>query len=136
MQTNCTISGCINNGRYCRLHSKLLTAPKEPTVIKPKSDKRKEIDNKEYLPKARKFVKEHPNCELKMKGCTGKTQGVHHTEGKDSIELLLDETKWMGACNHCNLTAEIKDAEARSKGIKKSKHKNSKLSKFKNGEAA
>lgn len=131
MQQNCSIPSCRDFGRYCRLHSKLLQAEKEPTAIKKKSDKRAAIDAKEYLPKMRAFLKKNPICELKFEGCTKKSQGAHHTEGKDSIELLLDESKWMASCNHCNLMAEIKDAEARSKGIKKSKHKTSKLSKFK-----
>jgi hypothetical protein len=131
INSNCSIPSCPNFGRYCRLHSKLLAALKEPTPIKKKSDKRAAIDSKEYLPKARKYIKAHPVCELKLKGCTGKTQGVHHTEGKETIAKLLDESTYMAACNHCNLMAEIKDAEARSKGIKKSKHGKTKLSKFK-----
>jgi len=121
MQTNCTIPGCVNNGRYCRLHSGSLAPSKEPKPINKKSEKRKEIDNKEYLPAARKFIKDNPNCELKMKGCTGRAQGVHHLKGKATIELLLDKRFWKASCYHCNLMAEIKDAEARASGLKLSK---------------
>ena len=61
-----------------------------------------------------------------MKGCTGAAQGVHHTKGKATTELLLDERWWLPACNWCNIQVEVKDAEARSKDLKLSKFNNEK----------
>lgn len=84
------------------------------------SDKRKVI-NKSYDIESRKFRKANPLCALKMKGCTKKTQGVHHTKGKATVELLMNKKFWKPACNHCNLMVEIKDAEARQKNLKLSK---------------
>jgi hypothetical protein len=91
-------------------------------ALNKESEKRAKINRSEYRPKARKFITANPVCKLQMKGCTGAAQGVHHTKGKDSTELLLDERWWLPACNWCNTQVEIKDAEARSKGLKLSKH--------------
>lgn len=119
-QVNCTIPGCPNEGKYCRMHFGF-TPEKEKKGIKPVSDKRAEINKKQYVPASKRFVKEHPECELKMEGCTGKSQCVHHTKGKATIELLLDEQWWKGSCYHCNTLVEILDEEAREKDLKLSK---------------
>jgi hypothetical protein len=119
-QVNCTIKGCRDFGRYCRVHSKLLTPEKESKPIAKVAEKREEV-NKEYTKEARAFVKANPECMLKMEGCTKKSQCVHHRKGKDSIERLMDTKWWWGSCLHCNVLAEAKDALARSKNIKLSK---------------
>lgn len=119
----CTVKGCYNLGRYCRIpgHTDVRIKPTEP--IARYSPKREGINQKQYIPKQKAFLKTHPFCELKLEGCTKMAQGVHHVEGKETIEKLLNEKEWKAACNPCNGEAERKDAEARDKGLKKTKHK-------------
>jgi hypothetical protein len=120
-QVNCGVKTCPNYGRYnryCGHGEAVIEKPARPAKVAEKRDK---INKKEYYPEAKKFVKEHPECELKMMGCTGKTQCVHHTKGKSSIALLLDKRFWKGACFWCNNAVEVKDGEARSKDLKLSK---------------
>lgn len=65
---------------------------------------------------------ENKYCQLKMdEGCTKVASAVHHTQGREGSNLT-DQNTWMPSCSHCNIVAEEKDAEAREKGVKKSKH--------------
>ncbi len=115
---NCKHATC--DGEFCRRE------PKPKKVNKPIakfSDKRKKINRTQYQPAAAAFVKANPVCAIKQEGCTGKTQGVHHVRGKSTIELLLDESNWLPACNHCNsIWIEQNSKEAFEKGFKKSKY--------------
>lgn len=63
---------------------------------------------------------ENEFCKIRMAGCTGRAQCVHHTAGRIG-DKLTDESDWMPSCLSCNLTVEINDKEAREKGFKKSK---------------
>jgi hypothetical protein len=103
-------------------------APKKR--IQKHSAKRAKINRSVYGPRARVFRENNPKCAIGAPGCTKETQGVHHTEGKATIELLLDETKWLPACNSCNLYIEGNSEWAKQRGFKKL-NTNSKLSKFK-----
>jgi hypothetical protein len=121
MQTNCNIKSCPNFGRYRRTcgHGEATIAPPKPTATF--SKKREKINKTQYYPEARAFVNANPECQLKLKGCTRKTQGVHHPRGRSTIALLLDKRWWMPACNNCNTKVEEKTKEAVEKGLKKSK---------------
>lgn len=94
-QTNCTISGCINEGRYCRIHLKETFTP----YAKPKkeNDNRKE-QNKQYRKEARRFITTHPRCAV----CSQPSTEVHHKAGRIG-ELLLDQTKWLAVCSDCHV---------------------------------
>lgn len=116
----CNIPSCVNYQRYCRLHLGIKEI-KPHKKIKQFSSEREKVNRSRYLPEARKFITANPNCKLKLRGCTGKVQGVHHKKGKATIELLLDKRYWEPSCNHCNVLAEVKDAESRAKGIKLSR---------------
>lgn len=96
-------------------------AVKKPVKIRQYSKKRQKA-NREYAEKSRPVWKGKP-CQIKAKGCTGLSEGIHHMEGKSSIELLLDESKWMVCCNSCNQFVEKHDAWAREKGFKLSRLK-------------
>lgn len=116
----CTVPDCYAFGKYCRLHSGVTIKPAQP--IAKFSPKREEINRKQYGPAQKAFLKAHPFCQLKLKGCKKLSQGVHHVNGKETIEKLLDQSGWMAACNHCNGEVERRDAEARAAGLKGSKH--------------
>lgn len=67
------------------------------------------------------FMKDKEACEIISPACTGRAECVHHTEGR-GIKVILDQSKWKAACCACNSYVEEKDAEAREKGHKKSRH--------------
>lgn len=113
----CTVKGCRNEGRYCRLHRSETFTPIAP--VKKVGDKLKE-DLKVYRKEARKFITTHNKCKMNMKGCEIEARCVHHAKGRLG-DLLLDKRYWIPSCYHCNLQVEIKDAEARSKGLKLSR---------------
>lgn len=111
---------------YLIYRLKLKNEGKPPAVKKPvkiqQYSKKRQKANREYAEKSRPVWKGKP-CAIKAKGCTGLAQGIHHIEGKSSIELLLDESKWMVCCHHCNQFVESNDAWAREKGFKISRLK-------------
>ncbi len=84
------------------------------------SDKRKEL-NKELAKVVKRLKLEHPFCEIRAEGCTGKTDCIHHKAGRIGTKLL-DESYMMASCSNCNLWVEEHDAEARAKGFKLSQH--------------
>jgi len=67
------------------------------------------------------FMKDKEECEIKSPVCTGRAECVHHVEGR-GIKVILDQSKWKASCGACNGYVEVKDAEAKKKGHKKSKH--------------
>lgn len=46
---------------------------------------------KQYKPKRQKFLDERQFCEVRLEGCTGKSEVIHHRKGKEYRELYLDE---------------------------------------------
>lgn len=67
---------------------------------------------KKYMPLARAFRKDNPQCQLRVVGvCTSKTEAVHHTIGKVG-ELLCETKYWMASCFACNNWVEDNHAKA------------------------
>jgi hypothetical protein len=117
----CEVPGCIYQGGYCRIPGHVTEPEKPKTRIRQYSKKRAKINRKEYKPLAAEYLRGHPFCEIRLPGCTGVAEGIHHPKGKATIELLLAVEFFMAACSHCNTEVERKDKEARSKGLKLSK---------------
>lgn len=114
----CTIKGCPNHGRYCRIHpAGEWKEPKKPAQF---SKKREEVNKKVYSPLVAEVLKANPNCTVKSPVCTGKAQGLHHLKGRTG-ELLTDRENVVPCCNPCNQFIEKNDAWARANGWKKSK---------------
>lgn len=88
--------------------------------IKKVSDKMKEA-LKELAKIKKRKLKEQPNCQLGMPGCTKVAQTLHHVKGRVGKQLLKEDDL-MPSCYSCNTVVEEKDALARDKGLKKSKH--------------
>lgn len=65
----------------------------------------------------KEFIRKNPLCQLKLSRCTTASTVVHHTKGKSSEELYLDEKFWMASCWNCNLDVETYDL-AYEKGLK------------------
>lgn len=106
MQKNCTVKGCINEGKYCRIHPS--GELKEQKPIKQRSKKLDRVMKKEYVPGVKSPV------------CTGRAQGFHHLAGRLG-KLLTDKKKKIPCCNACNTFIEKNDAWARANGFKLSK---------------
>jgi hypothetical protein len=95
--------------------------------IKPFSDKRAKL-NRQYSKESRPRWKGKP-CRVKSPACTGISQGIHHIEGKDTPDKLLDPDNQIECCNACNLFLEVNDAWARNHGFKKSRMKTKRFNK-------
>lgn len=95
--------------------------PKPRKKIKPFSDKRAKL-NREYAKESRPRWK-GKRCEMKTPVCTGMAQGIHHPEGKETREKLLDPDNQMPSCNPCNGWVERNHAKAVKMGLKRSRLK-------------
>jgi hypothetical protein len=114
----CKIPGCINEGRYCRIHP--AGSLKKPKPIAPRSKKMEEVMRKEYRPQVKEMIKEKTLCAVNSPVCTKIAQGFHHKKGREGQELT-GENK-VPCCNMCNTWIEKNDAHARAMGWKLSKH--------------
>ena len=81
------------------------------------SDKHKQT-LKEYKPIREEFLKAHPDCQLKLQGCTFVSTEIEHRQGKSSKELYLDSTKWFAVCRNCHTLVERLGEQAYTKGLK------------------
>lgn len=82
------------------------------------SDKHKET-LKEYKPLREEFLKQNPNCQLKLQGCLGIASEIEHREGKSSKELYLNSSKWFAICRVCHHQLEfVLGEKAYEKGFK------------------
>ena len=116
----CHIKGCINEGRYCRIHPAGALAIPKP--IAPRSKKLEEVMKKEYRPQVKEIVEANTPCAVKSEVCTGTAQGFHHLAGREGKELT--GKRKIPCCNMCNTYIEKNDAWARANGFKLSKHAN------------
>lgn len=117
----CSDRECRNYGSYCRIH--LGASVKEIKPIAKKSKEREKLDRKEYAPKAKQFVKDHPVCQAGIPGiCSKDSVCVHHKAGKNSKVDLLDETRWLAVCFPCHRIIEENPDYARQQGFSLSRH--------------
>lgn len=80
------------------------------------SEKRK-VTLLSYSKQRKLFLQKNMFCGLKLSRCTGGATVIHHTKGKSSEELYLDEKFWMASCWNCNTDVESYDL-AYEKGLK------------------
>jgi hypothetical protein len=118
----CKDPDCVDYGSFCRRPGHAPQEVKKKKPIAQVSAKRAKINKELYSPVQQEVLTERPFCELRLPGCTGKAQGVHHVGGKENTAKLIDKKKMKAACNHCNNLLESKDAVARAAGLKESKH--------------
>jgi hypothetical protein len=94
----------------------------ERNALKPKkvnkpisktSAKRKE-KLKEYTPLRKQYLAAHPECEIKLIGCEGKSLEIHHCSTSDND--FLNTNTWKGSCRHChNITERVLSSKERRK---------------------
>jgi hypothetical protein len=114
---------CIGHRIYAKVSVKEMEAKEKAKPIAKRSEKMKETmkplkkDYTEFLAKP-----ENQRCKLQIdNGCTKQATVVHHLKGRTG-KNLTDQHFWLPSCPHCNTQIENKDAEARQKGLKLSKH--------------
>ncbi len=110
----CDAENC-NNPRwgkgYCKYHQRLRT-DKKPKPIRPIAISREE-DYKIYRPRRDKYMKEHPNCEVKE--CNKPSQDLHHMNGRTN-ERLYDTNHFMAICRRCHTKIDEDPIWARENG--------------------
>ena len=75
---------------------------KSKSPIKKVSEKHKET-LKEYKVVREEFLKQNPNCQLRLQGCTFVATDIHHTfSGKDKQKYFLDIKTWKSLCRNCH----------------------------------
>lgn len=67
------------------------------------------------------FLAEHPRCEMQLQDCTIWATEVHHRRGRVGA-LLLDQSRWTGACSSCHRWVTEHPAAAYERGL--SEHRN------------
>lgn len=110
----CTVKGCLNEGRYCRLHLNYSVPVK--TVVAKVSEKQEDL-NKKFAKAKKEYLREHPFCEANIDGCTKVSIDVHHKAGKASEVLLLDKSLFLGVCRHCHSIIEANPSWAKQQGF-------------------
>jgi hypothetical protein len=104
MQTNCTIPGCKNNGRYCRSHSPVLTKEKKPKPIAKKSEKKIQEEKlakgsdeamDRFFEAARKRMTGFCQC-----GCTHKSSKNDDTFYRHSIAHIFPKRIFKSIATH------------------------------------
>lgn len=56
------------------------------------------------------FLEKHPNCEIRSKVCTGRTECRHHLRGR-TASAFLNEKEQVASCNCCNLYLETEEGK-------------------------
>lgn len=135
----CKISPCINTDIYqdgmCYYHWKYGGEKKERcgNVKKeehkcekhkgiPRASKKRAKQNREDQKQNKQLREIVGRCQLKLTGCTGQPDCVHHPEGRVG-NRLTDVKQKLVSCYNCNLRAETHPQEAYEKGVLKYKHK-------------
>jgi hypothetical protein len=115
----CQVKGCINEGRYCRLHLNYsIPVVKEVNKV---SDNQKET-LKEYKKVRAAYLAKNTQCKAKLEGCKGKATEVHHMAGKSCRELYLETKLFLAICHHCHEIITKNSAFAIQSGLSVSRH--------------
>lgn len=86
--------------------------------VKKVSDKMA-IELKIYEKKKKAHLKAHPDCQVKLVGCTNQNNVVHHSEKRG--KNLNNEATFLTACDHCHKQIHfvLSGKENREKGLLK-----------------
>lgn len=104
----CSISGCYNFGKYCRLHASIKPLNQiviVKTVISKVSEPRKD-ENKIYEKEKKKYLKAHPFCEAKLTGCTKIATEIHHKRKRRTHDDRVNPKNFLSACHSCHVLIE------------------------------
>ena len=110
----CDAESCYNprwGKGYCKYHQHLRT-DKKPKAIRPIAIAREE-DYKIYRPRRDKYMREHPNCEVKE--CNKPSQDLHHVNGRTN-DRLYDVKYFMAICRKHHTKIDEDTVWAREEG--------------------
>lgn len=99
--------------------------PKEPKKPKPIAKvSEKQIERLAKYRKVRdQFMKEHPNCQARLQGCTIKATDCHHSRGKVG-DLLTDKRYFKALCRSCHNYIETHPSQSKEMGFSLSRLEN------------
>ncbi len=100
----------------------LVSKPEKPKKQIPTRSEKRIAEQKEYLKIVKDMLKENPMCELKLPGCTGKANGMHHVQ-KRGVKNFTKRENLKRACSHCNLWVELNSKVALDRGLTISRFK-------------
>jgi len=88
---------------------------------KPKAPKKVSVHMSQqlrvYIPLRDQHLEEHPDCQVKLVGCTNRNNTVHHTakRGKN----LTNKATFLTACDYCHpfIESRMSAKERREKGL-------------------
>ena len=121
-----TDSGKSEKGKTTEQESAEDQAPEQKKGKTTKKPKIKRVSKKrakqlrEYKPVRRKFLAENPICQLRLPGCTGGSEELHHAAGRENGRLLKIED-FKAACGHCHRIATEESKTAIAAGHSKTR---------------
>ena len=99
----------------------LLSKPKKIYAKPNKVSEKRKVLNAEYAILREQYLKDHPECEIKLQVCTRTSTQIHHTASGTNKATNLNNVKtWKASCDMCNqfLHDKLSAKEAREKGLK------------------
>ena len=103
---------CASCNHAARKEHRNSLKEKKKYVI-PKATAKRREENKAYTPLRKKYLEDHPDCQVKLLGiCTGKALEIHHvsTSHKDFLNIKT----WKSSCKECHRFLEtVLSAQAR-----------------------
>lgn len=110
-----------NPDKYRIKPKPVVSLQKKREPISQISDKRKR-KNQLYSVAKSLFIKDNPNCQISLKGCTIEATDIHHLySGRNREKYFLDTTTWKSACRNCHdyVHNKMSSEEAISLNLKK-----------------
>lgn len=89
--------------------------PKLRKRINPASARARER-HAQYSTARRKFLKDHPVCQVKFDGCSKVATEVHHKNGRRG-KRLTDESGFVASCRACHAHIHNHPDQARKRGV-------------------
>lgn len=86
----------------------------------PHRTKKRAKQERKYTPVRRKFLKDHPVCEIPVEGCTHESTELHHAGGREGDGLLREED-FKAACHNCHTKATEHSRRAINDGRSKTR---------------
>lgn len=102
---------------YWNSDPKPVRKPKKAVKPLNKTSAKRKGKLKEYTPLRKQYLLDHPECEIKLIGCTGKATQIHHCSTSD-LDFLNTKT-WKSADDYCHDQVErvLSASVRREKGL-------------------
>jgi len=87
-----------------RKAERLASKEKKPAKRIPLTSEKRKGKLKEYTPLRKQYLADHPECEIRLIGCTGKATQIHHCSTSDKD--FLNVKTWKSCDDHCHRIVE------------------------------